>query len=144
MHAFFRGVPIRGGLPRDHEGHLICSYFKEFREVDALTKSLHELQLYKDTEVEKLLVDVDLEILFRLLNSGMVSKWRNVLQRIRVLLKDLSSSISHIFGKPNSSLDKLAGLRFPSELFCSSIHQLPGIVIASIQLDIRKFSFVHM
>nr|XP_027118559.1 leucine-rich repeat receptor protein kinase EMS1-like [Coffea arabica] len=76
----------------------------------------------------------------------MVSKWRNVLQRIRVLLKDLSSSISHIFGKPNSSLDKLAEtsfLLFSCEKSAMNITTTQSLIILLVQLGVRLLDLLY-
>nr|XP_027096084.1 uncharacterized protein LOC113715980 [Coffea arabica] len=135
-----------GGLLRDSDGQLIFAYYKEFGELDVLlaesTSLLHGLQLCSDLAPGPLLVEVDSKSLVDLLNAGATSNWPlcNTLRRIRALLSSLSAAVSHIFREANASADALAGLRMPSELFCTSLPQLPRGVRARVCLDSREVS----
>lgn len=145
-----QGRAYGGGLLRDHEGHLIFAFYKELGEIDVLlAKSLsllHGLQLCKDKRVDNLLVEVDSENLVRLIADKSVSKWPfcNVLRGICTLLRGFSSSITHIFRKANSSVDKLAEMQSASDLFCTSLQELPGVRRATIRLDSLEYSFLCM
>ncbi|XP_071906019.1 uncharacterized protein [Coffea arabica] len=114
----------RGGLVHDHTGGLIFAFYKKFKEVDTLM-------------AEGVFVEVDSEVLVRLVLSGSPSKWPlcNTLCRIRGLLAVLSSTVRHIFREANSCADKLAGLELHADTVFSSTHQLPLAVWATLHLD---------
>ncbi|XP_027169503.1 uncharacterized protein LOC113769236 [Coffea eugenioides] len=123
---------VGGGMLQDHEGKINFAFYKDFEEVDILIAEnlalLHGLQLCSMNYRGKLLVEVDSESLVTLVKSGCISKWPlcNFLWQIHALLKDLSTSIVHIFREANSSADKLVGSKLWIELYTTSFANLPG------------------
>nr|XP_027077022.1 uncharacterized protein LOC113700774 [Coffea arabica] len=138
-----------GGLVRDHTGHLIFAFYKEFGEVDTLTAEglslWHALLYCKERNLTGLLAEVDSEVLVHFLLFSDTSKWPlcYTLHRIQSLLVELSSTVRHIFREANSCADKLAGGKHPTDTVFSSVHQLPPTVRATLQLDRWEVPFTR-
>ncbi|XP_071918851.1 uncharacterized protein [Coffea arabica] len=127
------GRALGGDLVLDHEAKLIFAFYKEFREVEVLLAEAlslrYGLQLCVVRALEKLEVEVDSEVLVRLIVATSLVGWPicNVFRDIRLLLKDLESTITHVYHEANSSTDKLVGLQTTSTTY-SILSQLPSIV----------------
>lgn len=140
------GKGASGGILRDQNGRLIFAYYKEFGDVDVLTTEslslLHGLELCWEKEVHDLDVEVDSEVLVRMLSSGVLAKWMlcNVLQKTMELLLELSSSVVHVYREANAVADKLAGFHLNGDAYFTTIDQLPPLVKAAIVLDSRELS----
>ena len=80
-----------------------------------------------------------------LLNAGILSKWLlcNSLQRIRDLLRNLHSTVTHIFKEANRAADKLATMEAQDDFLSTAFQQLPGGGKATILLDGREIPFVR-
>lgn len=91
------------------------------------------------------MVEVDSEILVRLVSSNEVAGWPlcNVLRKIRRLLAQLGVLIAHIFREANGTVDKLAGLSLSSTVVYESVASLPRLVRGSLRLDSQGFSVVR-
>lgn len=145
-----QGRAAGGGLLRDHEGKLVFAFYKEFGEADVLmaeTLSLyHGLRLCQERGVRSPQVEVDSAVLVGLISSDALARWPlcNLLCRLRYLIRSLGASISHIFREANSTADRLAGLQLSSDMFFSSITQLPPIVRSSLSLDCCQYPSLRL
>lgn len=93
-----QGRGFGGGILRDHEGKLVFAFYKEFGDMDVITAEacslLTGLIICKDRGLQHLQVEVDSEVLVRLVNSKVIAKWPliNHIRQIRALLSSLSAS----------------------------------------------------
>lgn len=134
-------VASGGGVLRDSTGKVIFAFYKEFGELEVLSAEasalLFGLQLCVDGGFRQVQVEVDSEVLVKLVLSQSLSKWPlcNTLIRICDLLGAIQAGLSHIFRQANAVVDCLASLSLPGQHVFSSSSQLPPKVRHSLRID---------
>lgn len=89
-------------------------------------------------------MEVDSTILVDLILTKATGKWPLclILQQIRLLLYELSASVTHVWHQANLVVDGIAALTLNSDKEYNSYHHLPNNIRALILSDRSVFSIL--
>lgn len=129
---------------------MVFAFYKEFGKVDVLMAEalalLHGLNLCQEKGFSSFAIEVDSKALVQLVQLGLVSRWPlcHFLQPICLLLRDLNTSLSHVFREANTAVDAIAAAKLDTDLLLTPPDLLPSKVQFTIRLDLLYVSYVRM